>query len=206
MPTINEVWEQAQQINANLVTLHNDLTSLNNCCSTTNQHLNALISRVEETNDWLEEVRQLVNDGFAAMAAGFASVNARQDITNILLRLQIEQNKTMICIMEYISRNSCELLNHSERQTAFQEKIAGYIFAVRHMFATSNPEAALTFDREEEQRQRIEECCPPEPEELPCTYESCPKPEEVREQTPPLYAGFEARATKVKRHKSEDIR
>ena len=33
MPTINEVWEQALQINANLGTLHNDEVDLKECCA-----------------------------------------------------------------------------------------------------------------------------------------------------------------------------
>ena len=44
MPTINEVWEQAQQINANLATLHNDLTTLNNRSNLTNTRLNDLLT------------------------------------------------------------------------------------------------------------------------------------------------------------------
>ena len=52
MPTINEVWEQALLINANLATLHNDQVDLKNCCALTNQRLAALDAGSHETNDW----------------------------------------------------------------------------------------------------------------------------------------------------------
>lgn len=190
MPTINEVWEQAQQINANLVTVHNDLTGL--------------IAGVDETNDWLEEVRQLVNDGFAAMSAGFVGVHARQDITNALLRYEIEQNDTIICALEHISKNTCELVNYAARQTSLQESIAADTAAQRHMFATVHADAALALARESELRQQIEMCCPTKPPPAPCAYEPCPAP---RERTPPPkttdLAGFTSRPTAVVRHRSD---
>lgn len=203
MPTINEVWEQAQQINANLVTIHNDLTGLSNCCGVTNQRLTTLIPRVEETNDWLEEIRQLVNDGFAAMSSGFAGVLARQDITNALLHYQIEQNNTIICALEHISKNTCELLNHASRQTALQERIAADTAAQRHMFATAHPDAALALARETEMRREIEACCPPKPPTPPCALEPCERPGEIRPEGTPDFVGFVARPTAVDRRRDD---
>jgi hypothetical protein len=203
VPTINEVWEQAQQINANLVIIHDDLTGLSDCCGVTNQRLNTLVSRVEETNDWLEEVRQLVNDGFAAMSVGIAGIHARQDITNALLRYQIEQNNTIICALERISKNTCELLNHAARQTALQERIAADTAAQRHMFATAHPDAALALARESELRREIEACCPPEPPKPPCTYEPCARPGDVQQPRTPDFAGFRPRPTAVVRRRED---
>lgn len=206
VPTINEVWEQAQQINANLAIIHNDLTALNGCCGTTNGNLTVLNNLVEETNDWLEELRQLVNDGFAATAAGLAGIAARQNITNTLLTFQIQQNQTMICILEQISRNTCELLNHSAQQTSLQKSMAADMAALRHMFATAHPDAALELDRADEVRRRLEKCCPPTREGRPCTYEPCAAPGDVRQETPPHYAGFDGRPTHVKRRRRSDVK
>jgi hypothetical protein len=173
MPTINEVWEQAQQINANLATLHNDLTALQNCCATSNQRINDVIARTDETNDWLEELRQIVDDGLAAISAGIAGIHARQDRTNYILSFQAAQQKTIICILENISHNTCTLVDHAAQQTDLQASLVASIGAMQHMYATVNPDAALAYQRYSEERRQLEACCPPKLREPGCTYEQC---------------------------------
>ena len=171
MPTINEVWEQALQINANLVQVHNDL-------NTANSWLQSLIGRADETNDWLEETRDLLHQGFTVVAAGLQAVQARQDLALKLQAYQIEQGQTMICALEHISRNTCHLVEQAARQTELQTSMEQSLTRLLHIASTAHPEAALVLAREEEERRRIERCCPPPPRRPACTYEPCPAPGE----------------------------
>lgn len=171
MPTINEVWEQALQINANLVTVHDDLT-------TANARLSTLIGRADETNDWLEEVRDLVHQGFTVVTAGLQAIQARQDLALKLQAYQIEQGQTMICALEHISRNTCQLVEQATRQTELQTGMEAALTRLVHLASTANPEAALVLAREEEERRRIERCCPPPARKPACTYEPCRAPGE----------------------------
>lgn len=176
MPTINEVWEQALNINANLSVIHNDLGDLKNCCKTTNDNIKNLIDTVEKSNEHLEKLRDVITTGFATVSEGITAIQARQDLTNKLLVFQIRQQNTMICALENISRNTCALLNESNQQTKLQTKLVADMAKLTHMYASTNPNAALIFARSEEQREAIEKCCPPEPYKPVCVYEQCPAP------------------------------
>jgi hypothetical protein len=168
MPTINEVWEQAQQINANLVTLHNDLVQSLACCS--------------DTNLRLADIQTTLNDGFTSMVNGLNAVAQRQDQTNLVLAYQAAQNQTIICILENISRNTCGILNEADEQTDLQRNLERDFDAVRHMFATANSDAALTHERYLEERRRVEACCPPDPRTPPCEYKPCPEPKALKDK------------------------
>jgi hypothetical protein len=171
MPTLNEVWEQALQINANLVTVHDDLT-------TTNSRLQSLLARADEANDWLEELRNLVDQGFATVTAGMQAMLARQDLALKLQAYQIEQGQTMICALEHISRNTCQLVEQATRQTELQTGMEQSLDQLVHLFSTVHPDAALVLARATEERRRIERCCPPPVRKPACTYEPCPAPGE----------------------------
>ena len=203
MPTVNEVWEQALQINANLATIHNDLTGLQNCCTATNQQLTGLVQQSDETNDWLEELRQVLADGLATLSAGIAGIHARQEITNQLLAFQAQQQQTIICILENISRNTCGLLNESDRQTGLQRALRAAVDGIEYMYATANPEAGLTFQREQERRAELERCCPPKPAPDRCTYEPCPQPKPFEPERPERYPGYVAVPSRVVRVRRE---
>jgi hypothetical protein len=199
MPTINEVWEQALQINANLATIHDDLSDLGECCEVTNTRINNLINRTDETNDWLEELRHIINHGFTTLSAGVSGVHARQDLTNRLLMFQVQQQATIICVLEKISENTCNLLNESGQQTDFQETLVDLTEGVNHMFATTNPDAALTYRRALEERQRVEACCPTEQPEPDCYYEPCEEPVIPKVGTPEKFEGYESQPSQVDR-------
>lgn len=203
MPTINEVWEQALLINANLATIHNDLVGLGNCCNATNQRLTEISTRADETNDWLEELRDLVDTGFGAVSAGITGIHARQDITNRLLLYHAEQQRTIICILENVSKNTCHLWDQAAQQTELQERVAAGVEALQHMYASTNTEAALGYQRHLEDRRKLEECCPPPPREPVCVYEPCPAPGELKEERLERYPGYESKPATVVRRKHQ---
>jgi hypothetical protein len=185
MPTINEVWEQALQINANLGTLHNDQGDIK--------------QRLDEANDWLAEIRTLLADGLTALADGLSGVQARQDVTNQILLFQAQQQEAMICILERISLNTCLILNEATRQTDLQRAIRAAGEHLEHMYATANAEAALALARAQEQQARVDACCPPRPAPEPCTYEPCPAPKAVRPEAPAGFRGYRPEPSRVVR-------
>jgi len=93
MPTINEVWEQAQEINANLVIVHNDLTGLQ---TAVDGRLDNAIGQLQQVNTRLQDLRAVVASGLASLSAGIAGLQQRQDVTNNLLLLHAHQFETMI--------------------------------------------------------------------------------------------------------------
>jgi hypothetical protein len=162
MPTINEVWEQALQINANLVTVHHDLEALKDCCTSEGQEL--------------DNVADLLGNGFANLSQHLIGVEQRQDVTNLLLRHQTAQNDTIICLLDKIARQTCALLNEADTQTRLQTDLTADVNAIRDMTETVHPDAALIRRRADEARSALEQCCPPEKPQPPCVFEPCPTP------------------------------
>src|SRR5215813_13286691 len=77
------------------------------------------------------------------------------------------QNATIICILENISKQTCELLNQACLQTALQTQVQKNTAAIADLVAAAHPEAALIRDREQALRTELEKCCPP-PAPMPC--------------------------------------
>ncbi len=191
MPTINEVWEQAQRINANLVIVHDDLITLNACCERGDAKLGDLVSG-------LAELKAIANAGFSALANGLAGVQARQDITNQLLLFQAQQQATMICALENISRNTCGIWNENDEQTDLLQAAGANLRALEHMTASAEPEAALTWDRQLANTAELRACCPEEPRDPVCDYKPCPVPEQPDLRDPKKFGGFKRPVAKTK--------
>jgi hypothetical protein len=96
--------------------------------------------------------------------------------TNQALFQNALQNDTIICVLEKISKNTCDLVNQSHLQTALQAAIHNNTAALAEMFALTHAEAALAREREQALRGEIEKCCPPKPPAPICTYKPCPAP------------------------------
>lgn len=178
MPSINEVWEQALQINANLVTVHHDVDGLE--ATATDQ-----LHELEQHTDWLEAIHITLNDGFANLSDGLAGIQARQDLTNALLKHQILQNQTIICLLDKIAHHTCDLLTESDQQTRLQRALVDDVDAVRHMEETVHPDAALELQRAAAARRETERCCPPPKTPPRCTFEPCPSPGKLEPREPP---------------------
>jgi hypothetical protein len=103
------------------------------------------------------------------------------DYTNQALSQNAKQNDTIICILEHISKNTCELLNQSVIQTRLQTSMDKGVTALADMYATVHPDAALERERLEALKRQIEKCCPPPRHEPPCHYAPCPAPKPLGE-------------------------
>lgn len=90
-----------------------------------------------------------------------------------------QQNDTIICLLEKIAKNTCDLVNQSHSQTALQTGIDKHTAALAELYATTHPEAGLSREREERLRREIEKCCPPKPPVLPCHDKPCAAPQPI---------------------------
>ena len=103
------------------------------------------------------------NSKLADLITGVHEVRDRFDF-------ELQQNVTIICNLEKISKQTCELVNQSVRQTAAQESMTATLTGMKQLYELANPEAAVEQGRLEGLRDQIEECCPPAQPEPACTY------------------------------------
>jgi hypothetical protein len=96
--------------------------------------------------------------------------------TNQALYQNDQQNATIICAVEQISKNTCALLNEAAVQTTLQTAMAADLDDLEQMFATANPGAALESERLAALKAQVEKCCPPPKPTPPCDYKPCPEP------------------------------
>jgi hypothetical protein len=166
MPSVNDVYNQLLQANSNL-------TSLINAVNNVQTAVDAVQTAVSQVNGTLSTgVGELVTIG---------------NYTNQALYQNDQQNDTIICILEHISKNTCALLNQAAIQTALQTAMAGDIAGLEQMFATVNPGAALDIERLAALKAQIEQCCPPKKAIPPCDYAPCPAPRPIGQ--PPQVGG-----------------
>jgi hypothetical protein len=133
-------------------------------------------NQLVEANSHLTDVHNDVQAVKASTDAVNASVKAGFNELGQLVGFEIKQNMTIICNLEKISKQTCELVNQATRQTVAQESMAATLTGLKQLYELSNPEAAVEQGRLEGLRRQIEECCPPERPEPPCKYEPCKDP------------------------------
>jgi hypothetical protein len=143
--------------------LHNDLATI----------VHGDLVQVKNATDNVHTAVTQVNN---TLSNGFGQLVTLGQYTNQALAQNAKQNDTIICILEHISKNTCELLNQSVIQTALQIDIDKNVAALADMFATVNPGAALERERLQALKRQIEQCCPPPKPERPCNYAPCPAP------------------------------
>jgi chaperonin cofactor prefoldin len=132
------------------------------------------------TDDFFHQL-QTANGRLLDLTAAVNQVNATLQYTNLALSQNAKQNDTIICILEHISKNTCELLNQSVVQTRLQTEMQTDVDALEAMYETAHAEAALERERLRALKQQIEKCCPPPQPEVPCKYAPCPAPNTLPE-------------------------
>jgi hypothetical protein len=106
--------------------------------------------------------------------------------TNQALYQNDQQNTTIICELEHISKNTCALLNESAVQTVLQTAMAADLDELEKITASAHPGAALEAHRLAALKAQVEQCCPPKKPTPPCEYKPCPQPKPIG---PPPQAG-----------------
>jgi hypothetical protein len=136
-------------------------------------------NRLEAIKGNLVDVKGAVNDVNATLKNGFNQLVTLGQYTNQALYHNDQQNDTIICLLEHISKNTCALLNQAALQTAAQLEMECDIDALESMFATANPGAALEAKRLHALKEQVEKCCPPPKPAPPCEFAPCPAPKPI---------------------------
>lgn len=177
MATISDVFNELQKANSNLQQIN---TNVANLLTATNGVGNAV-----------KQVDNTLNAGFVNMSQGIQGVIALQNFADQMLVHNSQQNDTIICLLEHISKWICELLSESHIQTGLQTVLKENVVKLEELYESVNPDAALELKRLEELHKQILECCPP-PEQPPfCRYEGCNIPKPLDKEPPhPKYEEF----------------
>src|ERR1700674_936660 len=164
----------------------NQLVIANGKLDTANGKLDTLHGDLTALKASTDAVQQAVGQVNATLTGGIRQLIALGQYTNQALYHNDQQNDTMICILEHIAKNTCELLNQSVVQTRLQTDLEDDVDALRHMYATVNAAAALERERLHKLKKEMEECCPPEVPKPLCDYAPCPAPRPI---APPPQSG-----------------
>lgn len=143
--------------------------------------VNGKLSQVEVNTSLMANLNMSINAGFAA-TVGRLDTLAAIDVEAVkLLFHQTQQMDTMICMLEQISRNTCQMLNELAVQTELQKRTADDLALLRYIAVSTNSAAALEFERHKELEAKIERCCPPDRPDPACKHVPCDRPKPVEE-------------------------
>jgi hypothetical protein len=154
MPSINDVFNQLVAVNGTLDRLDTDVVA---------------------TRNSVDAVNATVAGGFVAVVQGLQAIVAEQHQTVVLLQHLSAQDDAIICALELISQNTCELLNEAVKHTHLLSSIERSTEELRVLGEEAQPAAALAFAEQQRIQARLDECCPPKPTEPTCTYERLPE-------------------------------
>jgi hypothetical protein len=112
-------------------------------------------------------------DVLNALLKSLQSVSALQGFQNDVLSQTLNQSETIVCILERISKQTCESLNEIHSQTRLQESMQASLNTLVELFKSTHPEAALELARLAKIREQLLACCPPKEKEPVCVYEPC---------------------------------
>jgi hypothetical protein len=150
-----------------------------------NGELSQIDQGIQTLNTSIQAVDADVQATTAAVQAGFSQLYTIANYTNQLLLYQIQQNDTMVCYLEKITRQTCALLNEAALQTAAQQAMRADLDDLKQLYELANPAAAVEQSRLEDLKAQVEKCCPPTVPTPPCKFEPCKQPGDV----PPMPGG-----------------
>jgi hypothetical protein len=165
MASIDDCFNQLTDANGHLVAIDGDLQTVNTSVQTVNTSVQALDADV--------------NGITTAIQTGFSQLYTIANYTNQLLLYQIQQNDTMVCYLEKITRQTCALLNEAALQTAAQQAMREDLDDLKQLYELANPAAAVEQSRLEDLQAQVEKCCPPPVPTPPCKFEPCKQPGDV---------------------------
>ena len=143
--------------------------------------VNGKLDQVQLNTSLIANLNSSINQGF----------NDTVDTLNVLIKVNIEavkllyhqtkQADTMICYLDQISQNTCNILTQVAIQTDLQTRLQKDVDALLYISESVNAAVAVERQRHDELRAQIERCCPPPPLQPVCTFKPCDKPEPVKE-------------------------
>ena len=162
MPDIDDLFNELKHASGALDQIHTDL------------------GQVATQLDTLNKAADAIKTIAAHVSSQADALVGLAQIANQVLLFQAEQNKTMICIEEHVSKNTCSILNEAVLQTGLQRSIERGVWELVEMNKTSHPDAALSLARAGELERKVAECCPPKPVLPTCSYERCREPDPLQ--------------------------
>ena len=139
------------------------------------------------------EIRNAITTVNSTLTVGLGSLINQGNYTNQALFQNSQQNDTIICILENISRNTCAILTEVHVQTGLQQSMEKSMSLLAELYGATHAEAMLTHEKMAGLKKQIEECCPPEPPPPACTYQPCQAPRRLPEPRPERPLGPELR-------------
>ena len=149
--------------------------------------VNGKLDQVQLNTSLIAALNGSINTGFND------TVNALNVLTQVnieavkLLYHQTKQGDTMICALEQISKNTCDILTQVTVQTGLQAHLRDDVDVLRYIAESEHSEAALERQRHAELQAEIERCCPPDRPDPACNYKPCDKPETIKEPEIPKF-------------------
>ncbi|MFI9080015.1 hypothetical protein ACIGW8_26685 [Streptomyces sioyaensis] len=155
MASVSDVYNQLVTANATLTSIHNDGVAVRGA---------------------VDGVHTALDTGFGVLTADLQVIaTIEHQIDQSVLHLN-QQTDSVLCILEQIAVGVCTLVNQGAEQVKLLKSIAADQHALREMYETVNPGAALTEARAEEVNAKIEQCCKTQPGTPPCLHQPCPTP------------------------------
>jgi hypothetical protein len=145
-----------------------------------------LIAMNNDLFNELVQIQATLATSFTNLSKGLSASLEQQHFGNLALVEKIAQERTMICQLEQISQQTCDLLSEAHLQTGLQNSTAHDVQRILNVAQATNPQAELELQRLDKLRADIEKCCPPEVEPPRCTHQPCDQPPEFRERPPPV--------------------
>jgi predicted nuclease with TOPRIM domain len=169
MASISDVFDALNDVKGKLDQLHVDGTN-------NGLKIDATNGKLDTVNAKLDVLNTTVTNVGAAVDARFNQVLQQQQLSNQLVHHLTRQQETVICILEHISQNTCELVNLETKELQATLAIQEHSRMTAEILRGAYPNAALDLVNRDELANKIKECCPDEVEPPPCQYKACENP------------------------------
>jgi hypothetical protein len=176
MVSLGDVYNQLITANSNLTQIHGDVVNE--------------ISATNKVTDAVEHLENIIISGFTNISDGLNTIIELQDYSNKVLYHITEQNETIICNLDKISRQTCELVSESHLQSGYQKQIYLGMAMMLELYKTDHAEAYLEFERSQLLEKKILKCCPQKEPEPACQYRPCDNPGKIEEPPHPDYRPY----------------
>jgi hypothetical protein len=168
MASINDVFDALNDIKGKLDQVHADEL-------TTHGKLDTVNTRLTTLNQTVSGVGTAINSRLDALVNG-------QKLANELALHETKQNETIICALEHISRNTCELVTIADIELRAAQATSASVRVLAEIAERVHADAALDLERLDAIEAKVADCCPPEEVPPRCSYEPCKNPGPFKER------------------------
>lgn len=121
----------------------------------------------------LKELLEKTQSSQGTLQTMLAVDNFHSEALTRLLR----DSDAMVCLLEQIAKETCEILNEAHEQTELQKSMQSGLQDLVELYKSEHASAAIELNRmremQREMRKQIEACCPPERPKQYCEYQPC---------------------------------